>query len=308
VSGHLVAEDVARRRSRLGVSVPGVARIWLRNRLVVLAYHGVQAVDRFRWQMEYLRATMEPVSLDRALQAQTGVRALPPRSVLVTFDDGDRSVYERGLPILKSMGIPAVCFVIAGLIGTRQPFWFQEVRELVRGGAHIDGLDGASPDAAVRHLKQVPDSERRLLLARLRVGASGRVFQQQLTVEELREMESAGIVIGNHTDTHPCLDRCSDLTVADELTRAHEALTEWLGHAPRAFAYPNGNGDPRAETVLARLGYGAAFLFDHRIGRFPAANGYRVSRVRVNSTTSKARFRNIVSGVHPLVHRMLGRS
>lgn len=293
-----------------GGAPPGarLAHAWSSRRLVVLAYHDVQDVDAFRQQADYLRNVMTPVTLGDVLDAQGGGRPLPARAVLVTFDDGDRTVYEHALPILQSRGIPSVVFVIAGLIGTDHPAWFFEARELVRRGVPLHDAATSSPDAAVNELKRMPDDERREALLRLRERAGFSVLQPQLTASELRAMEAAGMLVGSHTDTHPCLDRCSDAMVEQELTRAHDRLTEWLGHAPRAFAYPNGNGDPRVEALLGRLGYEGAFLFDHRIGAFPAPDRYRISRVRVNSTTGMRRFRHIVTGLHPFVHHAIGRA
>jgi glycosyltransferase involved in cell wall biosynthesis/peptidoglycan/xylan/chitin deacetylase (PgdA/CDA1 family) len=290
------------------LSFPGIPRGWQRNRLVVLAYHDVRDPELFRTQVEWLRESMNPVDVGEVIRAQAGDHELPPRAVLVTFDDGERSVYEQGFPLLREYSVPAVVFVVAGLIGTDEPFWFHEARELVRRGARLERFATDSPDTVVRRLKQLSNDERRRVLERLRGDFPGRVVQSQLTPEELRELEAGGLTIGNHTHTHPCLDQCDDCTVHGELMRAHHALTGWLGRETRVFAYPNGNGDRRAEAVLAELGYGAAFLFDHWICRLPAANPFRISRVRVSSTTPMRRFRNIISGLHPLVHHMLGRS
>jgi peptidoglycan/xylan/chitin deacetylase (PgdA/CDA1 family) len=280
---------------------------WVRGRLAVLAYHDVQDVDAFRRQMDYVRATMRPVTVDAVVEAQRGGLPLPPRAVLITFDDGDRTVHERAVPILRERGMPAVAFVITGVIGTELPTWFHETAELVRRGATLSGRSPGAPDAVVRSLKRVPDEERRRVIEELRASVGQAVSQRQLLPSELREMEAAGIAIGNHTHTHPCLDRCGDAAVVEELTRAHDALAGWLGRPPRVFAYPNGNGDGRAEAVLDRLGYQAAFLFDHRIGPIPATNPLRISRVRVNSTASMARFRGIVTGLLPLIHHARGR-
>ena len=279
-----------------------------RTRLVVLAYHDVVDVVAFRRQIGFLALRMRPIALDDALRAIEGSLSLPPRSVLVTFDDGDRSVYEQAMPILRNFGIPAVLFVVAGHVGTSRPLWFREVRALLRQGAVSPSLRIRSPDGAVRLLKRLPDANRLHIIQELRSSIGTPASQHQLQPQELREMEAAGIDIGNHTLTHPCLDQCTDEKIRAELTQAHEALREWLGHPPRAFSYPNGNGDKRAECILEALGYKAAFLFDHKVGFFPSADRFQISRVRVNSTTSLARFRSIVNGLHPFIHHALGRA
>jgi peptidoglycan/xylan/chitin deacetylase (PgdA/CDA1 family) len=278
------------------------------DRLLVLAYHEVPEAGAFAWQVDYLRTHMQPVSLGDVVTAIRTEGRLPPRAVLITFDDGDRTVYENALPVLSDRSVPAVTFVIAGLLGTDIPFWWREVDELVRRGARVPGLPGA-PHECVSALKLVPDAERRASLEQLRAAVAGpRVMQPQLHAREVVELDAAGIAIGNHTFMHPCLDRCTDEAVDTELVQAHEMLSDVLGTAPSAFAYPNGNGDARAARTLARLGYDVAFLFDHRVGRFPPADRYAVSRVRVSATTHPDRFRLLVSGLHSSIHHLIGRS
>jgi peptidoglycan/xylan/chitin deacetylase (PgdA/CDA1 family) len=120
------------------------------------------------------------------------------------------------------------------------------------------------------------------------------------------ELEAGGIEIGNHTMTHPCLDRCDDDTVDRQVRGAHEFLRNALGRAPRAFAYLNGNWDVRAHRVLAAEGYQAGFLFDHRLSALMPPDALRISRLRVGTQTGLDRFAAIVSGLHPAVHRARG--
>jgi peptidoglycan/xylan/chitin deacetylase (PgdA/CDA1 family) len=67
-----------------------------------------------RWLAEQGRL----VSLDDVAAFVAGRRALAPDAVLVTIDDGCRSLYTHALPILRAWGVPAVAFVCAGLIGS----------------------------------------------------------------------------------------------------------------------------------------------------------------------------------------------
>jgi peptidoglycan/xylan/chitin deacetylase (PgdA/CDA1 family) len=275
---------------------------------VVLAYHEVPDRDAFAWQLDYLRTMMQPVSLSAVLDAIRAGTSLPRRAVLITFDDGDRTIYEQALPVLRDRNLPAVAFVVAGLLGTDTPFWWREVEGLVGRGARMPLLP-SQPAACVAELKRVPNAERQAWIAELRRSLDGPpVRMRQLDAAEIRALDAAGVAIGNHTFTHPCLDRCPPQVVEAELRQAHETLTGILGRAPLVFAYPNGNADLRAETLLGDLGYEAAFLFDHRISAFPPADPYRVSRVRIGSTVSPDRFRILVSGLHSSVHHFVGRS
>jgi peptidoglycan/xylan/chitin deacetylase (PgdA/CDA1 family) len=276
-------------------------------RLAVLAYHGVDDPGMFDRQLSYLVRAASPVSLDHVADAIAGRRALPPRSVLVTFDDGHRSVLEAGLPLLRERGIPAVAFVVAGLLDTDQPFWWTEVEQLVRAKGTADGYAGLTPAQCVRRLKTVPDAERLRVIDNLRRTARRPARRQpQLRRSELAELESGGIAVENHTMTHPCLDRCDDDTVRAEVRDAHALLHAALGHPPRAFAFPNGNWDARAERELEEEGYLAGFLFDHRLSMQAPGHRLRISRLRVGTKTRLDRFAAILSGLHPAVHHARG--
>ncbi|GAA2997430.1 hypothetical protein GCM10010519_32840 [Streptomyces lactacystinicus] len=274
------------------------------QRLAVLAYHGVTDHHSFGAQLDRLQRLATPVSLGAVLQAVTERRPLPPRSVLVTFDDADRSVLTHALPALDARGIPATAFVISELIGTERPFWWHEADFLARHGGRARSLDCGHPSQLLRRLKAMPDPDRRRSLHELRVSADRRPpRQEQLTPADLLALRDGGVAIGNHTQGHPCLGRCDDDTVRTEITGAHEALTHWLGEPPIAFAYPDGGHDVRAETVLQELGYRLGFLSDHRLGPRLPSHPLQISRLQVDSTTSTRRFDTILSGLEPAYRR-----
>ena len=72
--------------------------------------------------------------------------ALPPRAVVLTFDDGYRSVYTEALPVLQEYGMTATVFLAVGapeepaahdrlpsLLGREMLRW-HEIREMARAG------------------------------------------------------------------------------------------------------------------------------------------------------------------------------
>lgn len=279
------------------------------RRLTVLAYHGVNDPACFEEQLRYLVRNMHPVSLSEILGAVRGRHQLPERAVLLTFDDGERSVLEQGCALLTQYNVPAVVFVVTGLLNTQLPYWWVEVKHLVRAGAIPTGCPKEDPEAVARYLKVIPDEQRVTIIDNLRKQTKRKpvLAQPQLQAAELRVMESLGIAIGNHTETHPCLDHCPAEKIRTELVQSHDALCKILGHPPVAFAYPNGNIDSNAESILHELGYEVAFLFDHRVSSLYPENCYRISRVRVDSNTHLARFKTIVSGLHSAIHYGIGR-
>ncbi|GAA4841724.1 polysaccharide deacetylase family protein [Kitasatospora terrestris] len=277
------------------------------QRLAVLAFHGVTDPCSFGAQLDRLQRLANPVSLAAVEQAVSEGRPLPPRSVLITFDDTDRTVLTHALPQLAARRIPAAAFVISELIGTARPFWWHEAAFLARHGGRARLVPTGEPTRMLALLKALPDPDRRRSLHELRVSAKRRPPQQeQLGPDDLRALREADVAIGNHTLGHPSLSRCDDATVQAEIVGAHQALTRWLGEAPSAFAYPDGGYDPRADSVLRQLGYRLGFLSDHRLGPRLPAHPLRISRLQVDATTGIRRFDTILSGLEPALQRWRG--
>lgn len=288
-------------RRRLGRSLLPNGFAWLTSdRLRVLAYHGVPDETAFARHVDLLLTEYNVLSLAEVESAFASGHAPPPRSVLLTFDDGERSVFERAFPVLRAAGIPAALYVVTALVGTTEPFWWDLALRGFEAGGRTRWADATDASGLIAALKSLPDYQRRHAVEEL-ADAVVHVTQPQLTDEELRELARGCIAVGSHTATHPCLDRCDTSTVRFEIEQAHRRLTEILGVPPTSFAYPNGNYDRRAERLLADLGYRSAFLFDHRPHRLPG-NALRISRIRVNAGSDVDAFRLMVSGAHPFFH------
>ncbi|MFN0299606.1 MAG: poly-beta-1,6-N-acetyl-D-glucosamine N-deacetylase PgaB [Burkholderiales bacterium] len=93
--------------------------------LIILCYHDVvddvrdhddrYSVDlhRFAEQLSWLKeAGYVPVSLSDVLAARAGRKPLPAKPVLLTFDDGHRSVYTHVFPLLRLFKYPAVIALV----------------------------------------------------------------------------------------------------------------------------------------------------------------------------------------------------
>ena len=74
--------------------------------------------EDFEAQMEYIAKQRLAVSLDQFLAYLDGEIFLPDGSVLITSDDGFKSVHDIMLPVLKKFDLPGVAFVSPGFIDT----------------------------------------------------------------------------------------------------------------------------------------------------------------------------------------------
>jgi len=90
----------------------------------------------FRAQMRYLKDNRYHVlSADELLAFVQHRRPLPPRSVLITIDDGYRSVYEIAYPILREFDFSAVLFIYTELIDVSPiALTWNQLEEMRRNG------------------------------------------------------------------------------------------------------------------------------------------------------------------------------
>jgi peptidoglycan/xylan/chitin deacetylase (PgdA/CDA1 family) len=114
---------LARLRHSIQVPVPSLFR-----QPPVLMYHRLTsrtgshpcslAAERFRRQLGLLRAlgyrSAAPAALAAALEAGA---PLPPRTVVITFDDGYLDTLTVALPLLREAGFTATCYFVPGAIG-----------------------------------------------------------------------------------------------------------------------------------------------------------------------------------------------
>lgn len=84
----------------------------LREEVPVFMFHSVH-LHSFRQQMEFLKINgYRTLTTDEFMAFLSGQERLQQPSVLLTFDDGDRSWYHVAYPLLKEYGFQATGFVV----------------------------------------------------------------------------------------------------------------------------------------------------------------------------------------------------
>ena len=77
-------------------------------------------IGRFKRQMWYLHAFgYRVLSLDDVADIFENGRPIPPRAVVLTFDDGYRNFLTQAVPVLSRYGFPAIVYVVPSLIGKK---------------------------------------------------------------------------------------------------------------------------------------------------------------------------------------------
>jgi len=92
----------------------------------------------FASQMEYLHKNgYNTITLKELYDHWQDGEPLPPRPIVLTFDDGYRSDYEQAFPILQEYGFRAVHFLYVKKVGQPNGLTPQEIAELIAAGHEI---------------------------------------------------------------------------------------------------------------------------------------------------------------------------
>jgi peptidoglycan/xylan/chitin deacetylase (PgdA/CDA1 family) len=118
--------------------------------------------SNFAAQMGALaRAGYEPITPSDLAGALHGVHGLPPRPLLLTFDDGYEDFYTAAAPVLRDHHFRAINYVITGRVGAGSYLTWPQIEELDREGFTFGAHTVNHPDltrlpfeAAVREVRE----------------------------------------------------------------------------------------------------------------------------------------------------------
>lgn len=206
-----------------------------------------------------------------------GLRAgsLPAGAVGVTFDDGYADNLLAGAPALQRHGVPATVFAATEAIERGGPWWWDELSALLLTDDHtpeeLHVAVGArahrwptgdrrqrrvAHDALQRSLRTAPPEAVRSIVEQLREWRPlGEELPRPMTVEELQGLTAFGVDVGAHGHAHLGLHVADMPTIRADVGRSRRLLTEWLGSAPVAFAYPFGDARWATRRVVGRAGF-----------------------------------------------------
>lgn len=206
----------------------------------ILCYHRfgagnnkmVMSPATFAAQLDWLaRNNYRVVRLAQVSGFLAGHEALPPRSVVITIDDGYESVYRHAFPLLKKHGFPATLFVYTDFIGSNDGLSWQQLQEMANSGL----VDIQAHSKSHRNLvERIP-------------GESDERYRQNIETElraprELLERRLAQAKVQVRHFAYPFGD-ASDV-VLDTMVRQHYQLGVTVN--------PGGNGFFAQPTMLRR--------------------------------------------------------
>jgi peptidoglycan/xylan/chitin deacetylase (PgdA/CDA1 family) len=265
---------------------------------------------RFEAALSFLTRYYTPVRLQDVL-TDCDSRGLPPRAVLVTFDDAYASVAELAAPLCRQFGVPAVFFVNAAFLDNQR----MAPDNLVCYVANVLGMKVINVAARAVRGTETPElhslsevfkcffpaislAEREVFLDRLlqlagisesRVAEEAHLY---LTGKQLRELASLDFEIGNHTYSHVHCRSLSQKEFDTEVDRNKAELEAVSGAKVRSFSQPYGSSTDLTHHLaqhLKRSGHKAVFLSES-VANPRGADPFHLDRISIQADSDDTFF------------------
>ncbi len=283
----------ATRATRLNRSLSNSG--WRRDRLLILCYHGLSQDDEHEWnpglfmspqtfesRLELLKeGNYSVLSLSEAV-SRLAESTLPPKSVVLTFDDGMANFRIVALPILRKYGYPATVYLRTDYCYYQRPVFhpvcpyllWKQRHSIVPANPQLGWVDAqdlrtqegrASAWSSIRRVEEgghLSDEERDAMLAGLarHIGIDYGAFLESrilqiMSPEEVSAIAQEGVDVQLHTHRHrlvTTLGHGEDLRT--EIEENRKRIAEFTGRTPVHFCYPSGKYNSECLPALRRLG------------------------------------------------------
>lgn len=259
-------------------------RFWGDQRITVLAYHRIADVSlpefvgfkpnvsaspqMFDRQMAYVSRHFSVIDVTALEAFVEHGSALPPRPLLITFDDGYVDNYDAAYPILRRYDLPAVIFLATSRMDDPSALWWDQCAEHFRRTALrsaalpiIGQQSFATPeekevvsDRFIAAIKLLSDEQKQQAVSDLRAALDVDVLDVRLFMnwDQVRELVAHRIACLPHTVTHPILTRIPEQAMREQIFASRDAILQQTGQQIATFAYTNGMpGDYDAATFRA---------------------------------------------------------
>ena len=307
---------------------------WRRDRLLILCYHGISLGDEHEWdnqlymspgqfrqRLEYLRDGGYCILGLAEAVTRLYKRDLPPKSAVITIDDGAYDCYRQAHPILKSFEYPFTVYQTTYYCDYNRPifrlicsYMLWKKRGLVLHAGKVPGLEGeldlrstqgrqSVVDRLDRYTKQHDSSagEKDRIAAQLaeRIGVDyGELLAKRvlhlMKPEEVADLARDGVDIQLHTHRHrtPLDEQLFKREIDDNRRR----IREMTGTTPAHFCYPSGVHHPTFLPWLKQERVATATTCVPGLAS-PESNALLLPRLVDHSSLSSVEFAGWATGV-----------
>jgi peptidoglycan/xylan/chitin deacetylase (PgdA/CDA1 family) len=217
--------------------------------------YAFRSVSRFIADMDFLGRHFHPIGLESFLDHIHNNNPLPDNSLLLTFDDGLRQIYDVVAPVLESKNLTATFFLTSDFIDNQVLGYDHKKSLLIRhltqpGNQHLIHKISTLPGL---HQNRIPDLRRAIMgitypdrflvdniASELNYNFDDFLHKNNpyVTTEQVRDMIARGFTFGSHSLDHP---RFSELTLEEQVDQAISSTNYITGRFSlpyKVFAFP----------------------------------------------------------------------
>ncbi|MBT2100543.1 poly-beta-1,6-N-acetyl-D-glucosamine N-deacetylase PgaB [Enterobacter asburiae] len=265
---------------------------WPENQFLVLAYHDVEddAADQrylsvrtsaLNEQISWLLHNgYHAISVQDILDAHDGKKTLPPKAVLLSFDDGYSSFYTRVWPLLQAWNVPALWAPVGSWVDT-------PANQKVNFGGLMTPRDRFATWDMVRELSHSPLIE---------IGSHTWASHYGIPAnpQGSREPAIANRLYDKATGRYET-DQQFSQRIGDDVRKVTEKITQVTGKAPRAWVWPYGAASGTSLAIARQQGYRLAFTLEDGLGNVQDLGN--IPRLLIAGNPSLKAFASTVSQV-----------
>ncbi|MCM7688092.1 poly-beta-1,6-N-acetyl-D-glucosamine N-deacetylase PgaB [Enterobacter asburiae] len=265
---------------------------WPENQFLVLAYHDVEddAADQrylsvrtsaLNEQISWLLHNgYHAISVQDILDAHDGKKTLPPKAVLLSFDDGYSSFYTRVWPLLQAWNVPALWAPVGSWVDT-------PANQKVNFGGLMTPRDRFATWDMVRELSRSPLIE---------IGSHTWASHYGIPAnpQGSREPAIANRFYDKATGRYET-DQQFSQRIGDDVRKVTEKITRVTGKAPRAWVWPYGAASGTSLAIARQQGYQLAFTLEDGLGNVQDLGN--IPRLLIAGNPSLKAFASTVSQV-----------
>ncbi|HFC11604.1 MAG TPA: polysaccharide deacetylase family protein, partial [Anaerolineae bacterium] len=194
--------------------------------------------DEFRKQLTYLRDNgYTTISLYDLARAMANQQELPPKPIILTFDDGYLNNYTNAFPLLKEFGMTATFFIITDLPDIQHPEYasWSMLEEMAAAGMSIEIHTKSHRSLADRefdYLKEEIAGAQEIIA--FHTGKLPRFLSypggtyDDATIEAVREFDLWGALTTKYGYTHDYWDRYEMTRVRIRHSTTIDFFGEWI--------------------------------------------------------------------------------
>lgn len=123
----------------------------------ILMYHHVEiapvdspyrvSTSRFEEELKLLHDwEYTTITTEALVKAITEGASLPPRPVIITFDDGNMDIYDNAFPIMQKYGFSGVLYLVSNRLQSEGYMQVEQIQEMAAAGWEVGSHSLSHPD------------------------------------------------------------------------------------------------------------------------------------------------------------------